>query len=137
MDCVPSLDPRRDGRCVRCGRVIDVPELLYRDYDLELEIVKLACRGKIDPEALWEHSQTRSKALSGPYVSDPDTILRGKNRLREAREEAADGVNHLLFAVEEWDYAEDPGELVDVISLFAQAYEQLRRLEEDMGFRAS
>ena len=72
-------------------------EPLLRSLEFERGVTYQACKGVCDPSRLLEHAQTRSQTLSGEYVTDPMFIATGKDRRREAREELADCLNHLLF----------------------------------------
>ena len=104
----------------------DRPEPIRRNLDLEREIVREASRGVVDSTHLIEHAQRRSVQLSDEYVSNPLDIAPGKDRLREAREEALDGVNHCLFWLQEQDYEDEHRDDVMVsLRFFALAYDRL------------
>lgn len=127
LSCEPSLNPRFADRCFRCDQPLSAkPEPLRRNLPLEREIVREATRGTVDPDRLIEHAQNRAERLSAEYVPDPRLIARGKDRLREAREEAADGVNHCLFWLQEHDVEDDlRDDVMIALRFFALAYDRL------------
>ena len=131
--CAEGTDPRFDGHCFRCAQPIaatpqpvTILPPIRRNLDLEREIVREASRGVVDSTHLIEHAQRRSVQFSDEYVSNPLDIAPGKDRLREAREEALDGVNHCLFWLQEQDYEDDRRDDVMVsLRFFALAYDRL------------
>ena len=76
-------------------------EPFYRSLEFERGVTHQAAKGVVDPSRLIEHAENRARVLSGEYVRDPMHIAPGKDRLREAREEAADMRNHLIWAMQE------------------------------------
>lgn len=128
--CAPSLNPIKQSRCVRCDSVVTRPEATRRNLELEREIVKQACKGKIDPNGLIEHSETRCERLSGQYTKDPMFIQPGRNLRKDGREEAVDGVNYCKFVLQEEPNAEDADFLMEAIGHFAMAYDLLGRVND-------
>ena len=92
---IASLNPRNEGKCARCSFVLP-PELetRWRNLDIERQFTRDAAKGAVDPTRLIEFSEARAQALSGKYVVDPMMIVRGRDRLRDMREEIADFRNH-------------------------------------------
>lgn len=128
LSCVESVNPRYEGRCFRCGHHMPPkPEPVRRNLDLEHEMIQEACRGLVDPSDLIEHAEFRSVTLSAEYVDDPLEIQPGRNRVRDAREELEDCVNHLVFHRQEEAWESEWAQNVMVaLGLVAQAYELLK-----------
>lgn len=127
-DCAESADPRHAGHCYRCNCEIPRgPEPIFRNLELEREIVREATRGAVDPSRLIDHCQIRADRLSGEYVSHGSLIKPGVDRPKEAREEAPDGINHLLFHIQE--HPDDPAneDYLIAIRFFGLAYERIRK----------
>lgn len=119
----------KDGRCWHCHRDLTPTPSPRRNPILERQVVEHACRGVLHEPGVLEHAQTRSNALCGQYVSDPMEIKPDLNRDLEGREEAADGVNHVLFQLQ--SHLDAPGDdhRLNAIRYFALAWEELRKAE--------
>ena len=126
MDCVPSINPRFVGLCIRCGKRVFEPKPIRRNLVLERQITEEACRGAVDPESFIEHAEARAQTLSGEYVDDPMLIKEGRNRVLDAREEAVDARNHLVFWFQEHPEAYERELVLEALKHFALAYEILR-----------
>lgn len=127
LECEEASNPRLRGYCVRCGhRMPPKPAPVRRVPELEREIVEEAARGAVDPDDMIRFAQTRAIQLSGEYVKDPLTILPGRDRPRDAREELADTVNHVTFHIQE--HPDDPRNPDYLIGLrfVALAYEYFK-----------
>ena len=103
---------------------------LLRSLDLEETIIREGCRGYVDPDRLITHAHTRARCLAGEYVQDWRHIRPGRTRPREAMEEAADGINHLAFHIQEHPEDEANPEYLRAIRHFAFAYELVRKARE-------
>lgn len=128
--CREHPNPRyKDGCCWHCHRDLSLSRTPRRNLILEEQVVRHACRGVLHDPGVLEHSQTRAKALSGQYVSDPMEIRPDLNRDLEGREEAADGVNHVLFQLQcHLDCPGDEHRLM-AIRYFALAWDELKKAE--------
>ena len=128
LECEPSVNPRLKGRCVRCGSRIVSATPTRRNLELEREITEEAGRGACSVTRLVEHAEVRALRLSGDYVDDPMLIRPGRDRLLDAREEAADARNHLVFWMQEHLGDERSQDALIALRFFALAYDWLDRL---------
>lgn len=103
--------------------------LLERDFNMEENIIRRAATGVVGPDNVIAHSRMRSTVLSGEYVPDPHMIKMGMDRPREALDEIADGINHLLFHLQE--FPEGPGceDYKAAIRFFLLAYDRIANAE--------
>ena len=130
--CSPSHDPRKAGKCYRCDRPLPPkPEPIHRSLDLERAATEEAARGACDPTQLIGHAEVRALKLSGEYVPDFMLIRPGRDRLLDAREEAADARNHLVFWLQENNDFEDErrDDVMIALRFFALAYDRLTQEE--------
>lgn len=131
---IPSANPLRKHLCERCAKPLPsppAPVTIVRDVYRERAWTMEACRGVTDPSHLIELSERRAaSSLSSPYVSDPMTLRAGMDRPREAREEALDLRNHVVFWMQERGLSpEDEHDALIVLRHVAIAYDVLRRLD--------
>lgn len=106
---------------------------IRRNLAWEREMLIEAGRGVVYESAieLANLAEIRSTRLHGEYVEDPMLIRLGVDRPREAIEEIADCVNHVLFGIS----AVEPDELTDgemremmqVLRNLAVCYDILKR----------
>lgn len=95
--CAPSLDPRRQGSCYRCGKLLPAPELEpdLRDEAFETEATLTAARqAGVDGRAL--DAFARARTLPGPVRDHATRDLR-----LEVLEELADGRNYIVWSLEQ------------------------------------
>lgn len=98
-----SPNPRADGMCVKCARVIPQAER-PRDPAREAEIVQLAVQslhGHLDDEGLSKFANDR--AWDGG-------VRVGENWLRHAKEEIADARHYLVWHIEDHWAAHQAGD---------------------------
>jgi len=98
---------------------------------LERAATEEAARGACDPTQLIGHAEVRALKLSGEYVPDFMLIRPGRDRLLDAREEAADARNHLVFWLQENNDFEDErrDDVMIALRFFALAYDRLTQEE--------
>jgi hypothetical protein len=72
-----------------------------RNLDHEREFIEHAARGVVNPDRLIEFCQMRAGTLSGEYVPDPMLVRLDVDQPLEVREEIADGINRLVWWLED------------------------------------
>jgi hypothetical protein len=102
---------------------------MRRILEFERAATYNAANGYCDPERLIVHAETRAHHLSGEYVNDPMDILPGRDRLRDVREELADGRNHLVWWLQERQQNDPDDDRIDLaleaLGYIALAYDRL------------
>ena len=73
-----------------------------RNVEFEREITRFAVKGlNVDPEPLITFAEARIATHHAEYVADPRLVSTAGDRIRDAREEAADLRNYLVWWLEE------------------------------------
>lgn len=100
---------------------------LLRSLEFERGTTEQACKGVVDPSEIIAKAEFRAQQLSGEYVHDPMWIQPGRDRRREAREEALDFRNHILWDCLEHIEDEDRClENVRALGKVCEAYELIK-----------
>jgi hypothetical protein len=94
-ECYAGLDPRKQGSCVRCGRVLPPPPVDLCDEEFETQAALVAARqAGVDGRAVIAFA--RARKMPGVVKNHTTRDFR-----QEVAEELADGSNYLLWWMEQ------------------------------------